>query len=103
MCSEVLVVVIEGLLYANHSAPGAITLLRYAGDHGTWPQPAQSSGLTVSLKALGSVRNLATEKLCEGHHIEDNHEFQVQSVSIILENQIKSAHILRMQLDTMGH
>lgn len=34
MRSKVLVVVIQELLSANHSAPGATTLLRYAGDHG---------------------------------------------------------------------
>lgn len=33
-CSEVLAAVIQELLSANHSAPGAATLLRYTRDHG---------------------------------------------------------------------
>jgi hypothetical protein len=59
---------------------------------------------TVSLQALGSVENLAKKKLCEGHDNRKKHAFSFHlTVSNILENQIKYAHILRMQLGTMGH
>jgi hypothetical protein len=76
MHPEVVVVVIEGLLDANQPAQGAITLLRYAGEHGTqvrlhsqldWQQPRS----TLVFEPLG---NLGKGKL-HGRYVKNDQEF----------------------------
>lgn len=103
MCSEVLVVVIEELLDANHAAAGATALLRYAGSVAP-AQPALSSGLTVSLEALRSTGNTSKRQTLGG----TPHWKQLWILFPLNDRQhyvrkLKCAHILRIQMGMMGH